>query len=491
MSEQMFTTRKAVEVLHQAGLLEGVYLSGGEKLSRPDFVGEKIQAIEGAFLGAALDNRQLSKDQLFVALSGEKVDGRHFAPVVLAAGHWVLTRPVPGDDDLKNVASRAGVMLSNDPEAALAVLAAHWRGKFDLPVIGITGSNGKTTTKDLVTALVSAGGPTCATRGNFNNRLGLPLTLLELREEHSFAVVEMGASGVGHIAHLAELARPTIAVITNAGQAHLEEFGSLERIIQGKGEILDVLTSGGRAVLNTDSPGFEQWVERAPCPVVSFGQTEGDYLWSWQPEDARGGPEITLNDDTWPVPLPGIHNGANLVAAIVAARAAGLSEETIRSGLAGFRPSEHRSLVLEIAGRTILDDSYNANPVSMVAAAQAVVQLEGAGQVLAVLGHMAELGPDTDSLHRQTGEGIAAEKVTTLLAVGPQASLLAEGFTGAGGRGLQCASLAEAAAWLVENTLAGDRILIKGSRSAGMEQLIPLLEKSFRENDTAIKENDK
>ena len=463
MPEMLFTAERAVEVLRQEGLLAGVYLPAG-----------------GGFSGAGLDNRLLREGELFVALAGEHTDGRKYAASALAAGHWVLTRPVDGPDDLAGVESTAGVLLSPDPEAALAALGAAWREGFDLPVVGITGSNGTTTTKDFVTAILTAAGPTWATLGNFNNRLGVPLTLLGLRAEHRFAVVEMGASAVGHIAHLAGLARPTVAVITNAGRAHLAEFGSLEGVINGKGEILDALPAQGRAVLNTDSPGYVDWAERAPCPVVSFGQTEGDYLWSWRPVGAGGGPEIILNGEPWPVPLPGVHNGANLAAAITVARTLGLSDLQIRAGLEAFRPSAHRSRVLELAGRTILDDAYNANPASMVAAGRAVAQLPGDGRVVAVLGHMAELGDGSEDLHRGVGKELATGKLDVLLAVGPQAEPLAEGFKTSGRLTVPCKDIAAAASWLLDHTLAGDRILIKGSRSAGMEQIIPLLEQVWK-----------
>jgi UDP-N-acetylmuramoyl-tripeptide--D-alanyl-D-alanine ligase len=475
MSEMLFTAVRAVKVLRREGLLAGVYTP---ESADPEH-------LPGGFLGAGLDNRRLAKGELFVALQGEHIDGRDFAAAALAAGHWVLTRAVDGPDALVTATSTTGVLLSEDPEAALAALAADWRGQFTLPVVGITGTNGKTTTKDLTAALLRAAGPVLATAGNLNNKLGLPLTLLGLRPEHRFAVVEMGASAVGHIAHLAGLTRPRVAVITNAGRAHLAEFGSLEGVIQGKGEILDVLPEDGRAVLNADSPGFAGWVERAPCPVVSFGSTEGDYIWSWLPGDQDGNPSLTLGDQTWPVPLPGAHNGANLAAAILVARAVGLGDQEIRQGLADFRPSEHRSGVLDIAGRVVLDDAYNANPVSMVAAAEAVANLPGTGRVLAVLGHMAELGPEAQELHQQTGVDLAARGLDLLLTVGPQARPLAEGFATAGGQAESFAGIDEAAAWLAANTTNGDRILIKGSRSAGMERLIPLLEKSLgkKENE--------
>lgn len=483
MTESGYRIAEAVDVLLGQGLLTGLHLPLGQGFLAADEAAARTAGLPGEFLGAGLDNRELAPGGLFVALAGEHADGRRFAPGALAKGHWVLTRKVDGPDDLAGLQAPAGVLLSADPEAALAALAAAWRDRFDLPLVGVTGSNGKTTTKDLLTALLAAAGPVWATRGNLNNRLGLPLTLLGLRREHRFAVIEMGASAVGHIAYLASLARPTVAVITNAGQAHLAEFGSLAGVVQGKGEILDLLPATGRAILNTDSPGFAEWAERAPCPVLSFGRSEGDFLHAWNPDGGDGRPVLTMAGESWPVPLPGEHNGANLAAALAAGLALGVPPEQLRAGLASFRPSEHRSSLLDIAGRTVLDDAYNANPVSMAAAGRALARLGGRGRTLAVLGHMAELGSGSEDLHRDTGRQLAADGLDALLAVGPAAAPLAEGFAAAGGEASRCADLEEAAAWVADRSRPGDRILVKGSRSAGMEQLVPLLERILAPED--------
>jgi UDP-N-acetylmuramoyl-tripeptide--D-alanyl-D-alanine ligase len=475
MSASGFSIQDAAGKLHESGLLTGVYLAADRKLLSPEEVAGSAALADQAFLGAGLDNRELVSGELFVALKGEHSDGRNFVAQALVAGHWALTRSQPGVADWAQISGTAGVLLSSDPEAALAALAGAWRARFSFPVVGITGSNGKTTTKDFLAAALSGAGPVCATRGNLNNRLGLPLTLLRLGPDHRFAVVEMGASAVGHIASLTALARPDISLITNAGQAHLAEFGSIEGVIQGKGEILDLLPLQGRAILNADSPGFAAWCDRAPCPVVSYGLDHGDYLWSWIVAGPGGGPQVVLDGQTWPVPLPGRHNGANLVAAILAARAAGVTDEQIRQGLGGFAASAHRSDLRQVGGRTILDDSYNANPTSVLAACAALARQPGPGRALAVLGHMAELGPDSEQLHREVGQSMRGAGVDELLAVGPAARKLAEGFHGTNAPAFQVDSVAEAADWLEEHSKPGDRILIKGSRSAAMDQLVDLL----------------
>ena len=377
-------------------------------------------------------------------------------------------------------AAGGGVLLASDPVRALSHLAAAWRRSLSVRVAAVTGTNGKTTTKDLLAALLAGAGPTWATAGNYNNDLGLPLTLLGLRPEHRFAVVEMGASAVGDIARLAPPAAPDVGVITNASEAHLAEFGSLDDIVQGKGELLEALPPDGTAVLNADSPGFRRWRDRARCPVVSFGRQAGDHRYGWQTAAAAGeSAQIELDGRTWPVPLPGEHNGANLVAAILAARALGVDDAVFASALAGFRGSAHRSTLLDMGGRTVLDDCYNANPRSMTAAAKLLVDLPGPGRNLAVLGRMAELGSRSGDLHRQTGRELVETGLDVVVAVGPETADLVDGFASGGGESHYFPTLEAAAEWLADHVAAGERLLVKGSRSAGMEEILPLLQERW------------
>lgn len=469
----------AVADLRAAGLLQGLLVGGADGLRAA-----AAPPPGASFAGAGLDSRLLGPGELFVALRGEKIDGRDFAARAAQAGHWVLTRAWDGSgtDPLLGAPApaTAGVLACADPDAALAALAASHRIRLDrVVVVGVTGTNGKTTTKDFLRAALSGAGPVAATSGNLNNRLGVPLTLLGLHAGLRFAVVEMGASAVGDIQRLAGPARPRVGIITNASPAHLAEFGSLDGIIQGKGELLDALPADGTAILNADSPGFERWRARARCRVESLGRHGGDHRWTWR-AGAAGEPSVlTLDGRDWPVPLPGEHNGANLAAAVLAATAAGAAVAEIADGLAGFQGSPHRAVLLRLGGRTVLDDSYNANPGSMAAAARALVALPGGGRAVAALGTMAELGPDSLEIHRETGRQVAAAGVGILVVVGENARGLCEGFDAAGGTGHYCASVAEAAALLAEITAPGDRLLVKGSRSAGMERLLALLEAAW------------
>ena len=477
MAEQGYSIAAAAADLQAAGLLEAVFKGGDRGLAVHPVEG--ILSRDGAFSGAGLDSRTLREGRLFVALPGGRSDGRRFVGPVLAAGHWVLAGCEAGFDlrpGLPGLPAPAGtgVLLCRDGARALAELARRRRERWNGAVIGITGTNGKTTTKDLCAAMLTGAGGVLATSGNLNNRLGVPLTLLELGAGNRFAVVEMGASAEGEIAFLAQLARPQVGVITNASWAHLAEFGSLEAIIRGKGELLDALPPQGTAVLNADSQGFIEWTARARCAVCSWGRTSGEHRWSWR-LGPGGAPEVVIDGTAWPVPLPGQHNGANLTAAVLAVGALGVPESELRAGLQAFTGSPHRGVVLTWRGRTILDDSYNANPRSMLAAAQALDQLPGTGLRIAVLGPMAELGPRTEEIHRATGAELAAGPVDILVAVGEAARPLAEGFDAGGKPHHYCATCAEAAAWIAASTARGDRLLIKGSRSAAMETILSLL----------------
>lgn len=261
-----FAWREAIAVLAEAGAVQSVLLPGPDGLTayEPSVAAQKVT---GEFAGAQLDSRLLADGELFVAIKGENVHGRKFAEAWLARGGWVLTDIPDGIDPLLGTPGIAGsgVLVCENPQTALGVLAQAWRRQMTARIVGVTGTNGKTTTKDFLAAALSGAGSTHATAGNFNNYLGLPLTLLGLREHHRFAVIEMGASAEGEINDLAALAEPEVGVITNASPAHLAEFGSLAGIIAGKGELLDHLPQTGAVVLNTESPGWENWQQRAHC----------------------------------------------------------------------------------------------------------------------------------------------------------------------------------------------------------------------------------
>jgi len=432
---------------------------------------------DGSFLGAFLDSRAVEKEALFVALPGEHVDGRHYVGSALRSGaaaaltsEWNGAGPDPvlsGDPGHDVI-----VFLVSEPQRALTVLADCWRTRLATPAVAVTGSNGKTTTKDLLLCLLSSCGATHATVGNYNNEIGLPLTLLGMREGHQWAVLELGASAPGDIDDLAALAQPRVGVITNAAGAHLEGFGSLDGVIATKGELLDHLPADGTAVLDRDGTGFESWRDRAPCPVIDWGQSGPCGVWSWKPADQGGGGVVTLDGETWMLPLPGRHNCANLIAAVLASRA--LTGETldIAAALEQFSGSSHRNALHDAAGVTLLDDSYNANPSSVQAAARALMDLPGPGRRLAVLGQMAELGDQSIDLHFQTGSALCELGLDGLWTVGDLARPLADGFFSAGGQAVSLPDVDAVLPAVLAAVEPGDFILVKGSRSAGMEHFV-------------------
>ena len=466
-----YLLRDALADLDGAGLLGACHLHLDGRWRTGD--GFATPAL--AFAGARLDSRAVGTGELFVGLAGERADGRDYVGPALRAGATVaLTRVWAngGADPLlsSDPGHDAAILLSADPEAALTHLARCWRARSTVALAAVTGTNGKTTTKDLLAALCGAAAPTCATAGNHNNDLGLPLTLLGLRHDHDLAVVEMGASGAGDIDRLADLASPLVGVITNASEAHLSGFGSLAEIVRTKGELLDHLPDDGAAVLNADSPGYDEWRERAACPVISWGRKAGDHRWSWRADGAAG--RLTLDGRELPVPLPGRHNGANLTAAVLAAERLVGKTLDVATALAHYAPSPQRGRCLSKGGLTILDDTYNANPDSMRTAAAATVVLPGSGRVIAVLGAMAELGARSTELHETTGRALRETGVDLLLAVGEAAAPLAAGFAAAGGEAVRCEGHLAAARELAARVRDGDRVLFKGSRSTAMERTL-------------------
>ena len=481
MPEPRFAWRDAIPVLDKAGLLNGVLFAQDGRLRA---AADRADC-GGGFLGATLDSRAVQAGELFVALAGQRVDGRDFAPAVLQHGGGVLADLDPKHWQDRPAADGAVVLASPDPVTALAELARHWKEARCPRTVGITGTNGKTTTKDLTAALLRGAGDVLATSGNLNNHLGVPLTLLSLRERHEFAVIEMGASAVGEIRRLAALTQPSVGVITNASPAHLAEFGSLEGIIEGKGEMVASLPADGAAILNADSPGFQAWRTRATAPVVSFGREAGDHRWRLadRPQRRTSGSVLELD---------GRSSGRCLCPASTTPPTWrprfwppgpwAFRTRSCEDGLAGFRGSDHRGVLLELGGRRILDDCYNANPVSMVAAARALVSLPGTGRAIAALGHMAELGPDSDVLHHRTGvEQLAEAGIGSARGRGAGGRTAGRGLRSAGrARPFLARTLDEAADWLARHSRGGDRILVKGSRSAGLEKLLDRLRNTSR-----------
>jgi UDP-N-acetylmuramoyl-tripeptide--D-alanyl-D-alanine ligase len=434
--------------------------------------------VQGTLLGAdrsfgavTTDTRALGPGSLFVAIPGDRFDGNDFVDEASAKGaagalvSRLATSPLPQIE-------------VRDSRRALGAMARAWRASFSIPVVAVTGSSGKTTVKELVAAILGVSRSICVTQGNLNNDIGVPLTLMTLTEEHDALVIELGANHAGEIDYLARLAQPTVGIITNAAEAHLEGFGSLRGVCAAKGELLDHLPRAGTAVLNADDQFCSDWVTRSRSEfTVTFGfAANADCRVLGEPDFRATGSEFRMRlpdgaeADVW-LPLLGRRNVANALAAAAAAQAIGASTEDIMAGLARAAPVRGRlRAVPGRNGATIIDDSYNANPGSVHAALDHLAALSG--RRILVFGNMAELGPTAPALHKEIGE-YARGRCDELFAIGDLASEAAAAFGPAARR----LSDIEAARAALEPLLANDTtVLVKGSRVMGLDRLVRTLE---------------
>lgn len=421
------------------------------------------------FSGVSTDTRSLRAGELFIALEGPNFDGGNYVETARENGAAGAVVKRVSDAALSQI-------VVDDTRLALGRLAAAWRGRLTTTVIGVTGSNGKTTVKEMIRSCLLQQAPTFATRGNFNNDIGLPLMLVLIKEQHRFAVIEMGANHAGEIGYLTSLAQPDVAVITNAGAAHLEGFGSIEGVARAKGEILAGLGSTGTAVLNADDKYFSYWVSQLDTnPILSFGLSDGADFHARRIDARVDGSTFELQLPGTAVevalPLPGLHNVRNACAAAAAAQAVGLAPAKIKAGLESVPPVDGRLQPLHgVNGSTLFDDSYNANPRSVIAAAEFLSALPGENWL--VLGDMKELGADAAAMHREVGEAASATGIDRLFAVGELSRNTVEGF-GANASWYKNprALIGEISAGLSPSV----NVLVKGSRSMRMEDVVDAL----------------
>jgi UDP-N-acetylmuramoyl-tripeptide--D-alanyl-D-alanine ligase len=415
-----------------------------------------------------LDGRRAEPGGLFAAFVGERVDGHEHAAQAGQAGAVAVLGSRP---------TALPTVVAGDTRAALQNLAAHVvaRLRSGLTVVGVTGSQGKTGTKDLIGAVLGSVAPTVATVGSLNNELGVPLTMLRADAATRFLVLEMGARHVGDIAALTGLVAPDISVVLNVGRAHIGEFGSRGAIAEAKGELVRGLAAGGTAVLNADDPRVAAMRALTEGPVLTFGRSEhADVRVMYLALDRLGRPSFTLRtaDASAVVTLPliGAHQALNAAAAAAAGLAAGVPLEVAAAALGDAALSKWRMELRELAGgATLLNDSYNANPDSTRAAldALAAIQAGGGGRRIAVLGEMLELGPASTTEHRAIGR-YAAGRADVVAAVGAGARAIADG---AGERGVTLADNDAAVEWLRGYMGAGDVVLVKGSRGARLDEV--------------------
>jgi UDP-N-acetylmuramoyl-tripeptide--D-alanyl-D-alanine ligase len=413
-----------------------------------------------------IDSRHVPPGSLFVGIAGEHTDGGAYAVDALAAGAWgVLVTP----ERAAGAASGEGAVLAaDDPVAALGRLARAWRRELGAQVIGVTGSTGKTSTKDLLAGLLAGERRTVKSAANRNTEIGLPLELLGAPEGTELLVLEMAMRKVGQIAELAAIAEPDVGVIVNVGPVHLELLGTIEAVASAKAELIAGLPPGGTAVVPANEPLLEPH-RREDVTWVTFGDGGEVELEAYELNRAvvRAGEERFVLD----IDLPQRHQLENLLAAVAAARAVGVHP----AGHVRFEASAHRGERVEAAdGVLVIDDCYNANPMSVRAGLEdlSLTARARGGRAVAVLGDMLELGPGEREAHEEAGRQAAAADVDVLVTVGPRAAAMADPF---GGEAYPVASAAEAAALLPEVLQPGDTLLVKGSRGVGLEVVVEAL----------------
>ncbi|HUV05203.1 MAG TPA: UDP-N-acetylmuramoyl-tripeptide--D-alanyl-D-alanine ligase [Armatimonadota bacterium] len=454
------------------------------------FVHEIVTAVEGELLlgdssscvvGVSTDTRTVKPGDLFFALKGARADGHRYVGAAAEAG---AAGVVISDESAAPSHRSVAVVKVDDPLWALGDLARYYRNKFDVRIVGVTGSVGKTTTKEMLASILARKWKVLKNAANFNNEIGVPLTLFRLDRSYDVAVLEMAMRGLGEIRRLASIAGPSVGIITNIGIAHIERLGSQGAIANAKAELLEELPPDGLAVINAEDGYFEVMRRRFSGRVVSFGSCKGaDVVGARIKCSSLGRYSFALLVEGGAVsvkmPVLGHHNVYNALAAAAAAVGMGVDLGTIRDGLESFSPPAMRmELVKSKAGYIILNDAYNASPASMLSALKTLDALTGRKRKIAVLGDMLELGSYAPKAHRDIGGSLACSDVQMLVTVGPLGKMIGDGARGAGfpeDRIQSCADSSEAAQKLAGQLAKGDAVLVKGSRAMKMEEIVRVL----------------
>ncbi len=436
-------------------------------------VNGKLVGADAIVKGVSIDTRTLKLGQLYVAIKGKNFDGHDFFHLAEQAGAVALLTH-------KKVETNLPQIIVNDSHLALGELSGAWRKKTALKVIGVTGSNGKTTTKEMLAAILSVNDSVLFTQGNLNNDIGVPLTLLKLSPEYHYAVIEMGANHIGEIAYTSRFAKADVAIITNVGAAHLEGFGDLNGVAKTKGEIIETLNQNGVVVLNADDKFFYYWKNVAGSrKIITFGLHENanvraeniDVKIESHQFITRFNLKTTNEEISINLPLAGNHNVLNALAATAATLEIGISLAQIKQSLESMSPVNGRLQLLRgQKGCTIINDTYNANTASLKAALDVLKKCDGEHWI--VLGAFGELGENTEQLHFEMGETLKNVGVKRLFAVGELTKKTVAAF---GGNAQHFASQTELLSALMQELTGNETILIKGSRSQRMENITTAL----------------
>jgi UDP-N-acetylmuramoyl-tripeptide--D-alanyl-D-alanine ligase len=438
-------------------------LTSGEVLRNPDLIASSV----------VIDSREVKPDSVFFAIKGERLDGHQFLGVALETARGAVVSEVP-----EQSRPDRGLVRVDDTTAALQQLARGIRERFPFTLIAVTGSAGKTTTKEMIATLAASERRTFKSWGNFNNLIGNPLCIDNTPDGTEVVVSEMGMNHKGEIAQLAALTHPDVGVYTNIGPVHIEFFGTIEKIAEAKKELLENVRTGGIIVVNNDDEHVVRIARDFPGRTITYGI---DHNADYRAEDfhMRGllGTSFTVQGRAFELSLPGRHNLENLLAAIAAARAIGISWDGVKRGIGELRPAHHRGVIVPIGGATIYDDTYNSNPYAVARALELLRQAEVQGRRIAVLGDMLELGEQELQYHRETGRGIPAS-VDVVIGVGRRSEALLAGAREAGFTDdrLRHFTDAEAAGAFLRTYLQdGDLALIKASRGIGLDRIISIL----------------
>ncbi len=422
------------------------------------------------------DSRKITSGSLFVALKGETFNGEDFAAEALKKGASAVMVSEGFDKNLDSI-----ILKVADTLAAYRQIAGAWRERFNIPIVAVTGSNGKTTTKDLTAAALNGCGHVLKTSGNFNNEVGVPMTLLELNDKHQAAVVEIGMRGLGQIESLAEVVKPTIGIVTNVSEAHIELLGSIENIARAKGELVEAIKSGGTIILNADNRHTAAMKTLAGdgVRVLTYSlEKDADFI----AKDILIGSvstEFTLSfrgrEYDFEIPMLGRHNVSNALAAIAAGYACGLSVPQVQRGFSTLTTTKMRFEVIRRDGLTIVNDAYNASPASMRVAIKTTSEVYN-GRLIAVLGDMLELGDISEQIHREIGAELVENKFDMLITLGELGKFIAAGARDAGLKDVYTFDTHEdAAKKILELVRDGDTILFKASHVMHMEKIIELI----------------
>ncbi len=424
-------------------------------------------------LGYSIDSRTVGPGELFFAVKGERLDGHDYVVAALEKG---AAAAVVRKDQLHRYPDKTRLLAVDDTLVALQTLATAVRKVWGKPLVGVTGSAGKTTTKEAIAHVLAARFRVLKSEGNFNNHFGLPLMLLKLEPEHDVAVIEMGMSHAGEIRALAKIARPDIGVVTNVAPVHLEFFDSIAGIARAKYELIESLPATGIAVLNADDEYVSQFGRDFKGKVVTYGTRETADVRA-ENVDSRGpeGSEFDVLLDgvrehaRWP--LVGEHNILNALAAVAVGVARGLNPSEAVGALATLAPPDKRGQVLQLGNITVINDCYNSNPKALHAMVDALAAMK-AGRRIVVAGEMLELGPAGEQMHHAAGQHMAEKKIGVLLGVRGLAQAMVDGARQAGAEALFVATPEEAGEWLARETRDGDIVLLKASRGVKLEKAL-------------------